>query len=634
VGTGANVINLYYTKVTGLSYTVNYLEKGTTNAVSPAKTVGKQTFETVIKSSDEIITVDGYKYDSASATSITIGTGSNVINLYYTKRTDLNYKVNYLEKSTNKILHSQKLQTNVTFKTVITSANEVIAINGYNYASADKTSITVGTGENVINLYYTKRTDLSYTVNYLEKDTNKVIHTVKTQGGKTFEDIVKSADEKIAIDGYNYDSASATSITIGTGSNVINLYYTKRTDLTYKVNYLEKSTNKVIRTQKVKGGMTFQATVTSASEKIAINGYNYDSADVTNITIGTGSNVINLYYTKRTDLSYTVNYLEKGSNTKLHEPKTVSKMTFESTVTSNTEVISIDGYNYNSASATSITIGTGSNVINLYYTKRTDLKYTVNYLEKGTNKVLNTAKVNSTATFGATITATAETIKINGYKYDSASATSITITTGTNVLTLYYTKVTGLSYTVNYLEKGTNTVLHPAKTTGGQTFENVITSSDEVISIDGYKYDSASSATLKIGTGTNVINLYYTKRTDLSYTVNYLEKGTNTVLQKAKVQSGMTFKATVTSASEKVSINGYNYDSASVESITITTGSNVINLYYTKRTDLSYTVNYLEKTTNTVLKTAKVKSGVTFGTVVTAVSEKINIDGYNYIHLC
>jgi hypothetical protein len=482
----------------------------------------------------------------------------------------------------------------------------------------------------VINLYYTKRTDLSYTVNYLEKDTNKVIHTVKTQGGKTFEDIVKSADEKIAIDGYNYDSASVTSITIGTGSNVINLYYTKRTDLSYKVNYLEKGTNKVIRTQKSKGGMTFQATVTSASEKVAINGYNYDSADVANITIGTGSNVINLYYTKRTDLSYTVNYLEKGSNTKLHEPKTVSKMTFESTVTSSTEKIAIDGYNYDSAEKETITIGTGSNVINLYYTKRTDLSYTVNYLEKGTNNVLSTAKTVTTATFGATITAKSEAIKIDGYSYDSASADSITITTGTNTLTLYYTKVTGLSYTVNYLEKGTNNVLHPAQTKGDQTFGNVITSSDEVISIDGYKYDSASSETLKIGIGTNVINLYYTKRTDLSYTVNYLEKGTNTVLQKAKVQSGMTFKATVTSESEKVAINGYNYDSANVESITIGTGSNVINLYYTKRTDLSYTVNYLEKTTNTVLKTAKVKSGVTFGTVVTAVSEKTNIDGYNY----
>ena len=36
----------------------------------------------------------------------------------------------------------------------------------------------------------------------------------------------------------------------------------------------------------------------------------------------------------------------------------------------------------------------------------------------------------------------------------------------------------------------------------------------------------------------NVINFYYTKRTDLSYTVNYLEKGTNKVLANEKVIEG------------------------------------------------------------------------------------------------
>jgi Ca2+-binding RTX toxin-like protein len=51
----------------------------------------------------------------------------------------------------------------------------------------------------------------------------------------TFDSEVTSSDEIIAIDGYNYDSVSADTITIGTGSNVINFYYTKRTDLTYTI---------------------------------------------------------------------------------------------------------------------------------------------------------------------------------------------------------------------------------------------------------------------------------------------------------------------------------------------------------------------------------------------------------------
>ena len=67
----------------------------------------------------------------------------------------------------------------------------------------------------------------------------------------------------------------------------------------------------------------------------------------------------------------------------------------------------------------------------------------------------------------------------------------------------------------------------------------------------------------------------------------------------------MIFGAIVISATEKININGYKFDSIDKESIKITTGTNIINIYYTKRTDLSYIVNYLEKDTNTVLKQAK-----------------------------
>ncbi len=57
-----------------------------------------------------------------------------------------------------------------------------------------------------------------------------------------------------------------------------------------------------------------------------------------------------------------------------------------------------------------------------------------------------------------------------------ASKERITITTHpeNNTIDIYYTRVNGLSYTVNYLEKGTNEVVYPAKTQGEQTFGKVI----------------------------------------------------------------------------------------------------------------------------------------------------------------
>ena len=630
IGTDENVINIYYSKVTGLSYTVNYLEKDTNKTLFPSNNQGDMTFGDVINSSDEVITIDGYNFNSFDKDTLTIGTGENVINIYYTKRTDLGYKVNYLEKDTNKVLHDQKVVENMTFEDEITSANEVITIDGYNYDSVDKATLKITTGENVINIYYTKRNDLSYKVNYLEKDTNKVLSNQKVVNNMTFEDEITSANEVIAIDGYNYDSIDKDILKITTGENIINIYYTKRTDLSYKVNYLEKTTNKVLHEQKVVENMTFEDEVTSANEVITIDGYNYDSVDKTTLKITTGENVINIYYTKRNDLSYKVNYLEKDTNKVLSNQKVVNNMTFEDEITSANEVITIDGYNYDSVDKATLKITTGENVINIYYTKRNNLSYTVNYLEKNTNKVIHAPKVTGNMIFEDEITSVDEIITINGYSYDSVDKDKLVITTGENTINIYYTKINGLAYTVNYLEKDTDKVIHTPKTTDNMTFEDEVTSVNEVIEIDGYDYDSVDKDTLVIGTGENIINIYYTKRNDLSYKVNYLEKDTNKILHEQKVVENVTFEDEITSANEVIEIDGYSYDSVDKDMLKITTGENVINIYYTKRNDLSYKVNYLEKDTNKVIHDQKVVENVTFEDEITSANEVITIYGYNY----
>ncbi len=630
ITTGENIINIYYTKRTDLSYKVNYLEKDTNKVLSTQKVVDSVTFEDIITSSDEVIDIDGYNYDSVDKETLTITTRENVINIYYVKRSDLSYKVNYLEKDTSKVLSTQKLQNNVTFESVVNSENEVIEIDGYIFDSADKDTLSITTGENVINLYYTKRTDLSYKVNYLEKDTNKVLKIAKEQDGMKFADAVKAEDEVIDIDGYNYDSNDKVVLIITTGENVINIYYTKRTDLSYKVNYVEKGTNKVLGTQKIVNDVTFEEVIISSDEIIDIDGYDYDSVDKDRLTITTGENVINIYYTKRTDLSYKVNYLEKDTNKVLNTQKVQNNMILESVVNTENEVIEIDGYNYDSVDKDSLTITTSENVINIYYTKRNDLSYKVNYLEKDTDKVLSTQKIVNDVTFEDTIKASDEVVDIDGYDYNSVNVDTLTIATGENIINIYYTKRNDLSYKVNYLEKDTNKVLSTQKVVNDVTFEDVIKASDEVVDIDGYNYDSVDKNNLTITIGENVINIYYTKRTDLSYKVNYLEKDTDKVLSTQKVQEGMTFEDVVISDNEVIEIDGYNYDAVDKDTLTITTGENVINIYYTKRNDLSYKVNYLEKGTGKVLSTQKVATNVTFEDVITSSDEVINIDGYSY----
>ena len=74
------------------------------------------------------------------------------------------------------------------------------------------------------------------------------------------------------------------------------------------------------------------------------------------------------------------------------------------------------------------------------YSIRTDLSYTVRYLEDGTARELNGAKVVGGQTFGATVTESA--INIPGYTMTSdKNPQSITIGTGENVITFYYKEI-------------------------------------------------------------------------------------------------------------------------------------------------------------------------------------------------
>ena len=86
-------------------------------------------------------------------------------------------------------------------------------------------------------------------------------------------------------------------------------------------------------------------------------------------------------------------------------------------------------------------------------------------------------------------------------------------------------------------------------------------------------------------------------KADLSYTVNYIDKGTNTLLD-TKTEKNKTFGESVTETA--IDIPGYNKVEPTSQSLTVKANNaeNVITFYYTKRNDLSYTVNYLEKVEN------------------------------------
>ena len=252
------------------TYTVNYLEKGTNSKLAEAKTDQNIPINTQIKATDEIIEIAGYNYDSADKEILTLGTGENVINLYYTKRTDLSYKVNYLEKDTNKVLSTQKVVNNQSFGTVINSADEIITIEGYDYDSADKTSLTIGTGTNIINLYYTKKDASVLVHHYIDGTETKV--PAKNGGEVADETITGKVDDKYSTNASsnianNYELVTSKLPTNASGTmteeQIVVTYYYQLKDPTLTSNISKTSTlNKITsKDQEMPYTITYTANV-------------------------------------------------------------------------------------------------------------------------------------------------------------------------------------------------------------------------------------------------------------------------------------------------------------------------------------------------------------------------------------
>ncbi len=411
-----------------------------------------------------------YKY--YVKTTVTIGNVTEVVKSNTTTITldviknQTTYVINYLEKGTNKALIKEVNGTgNVYDEITLASVKKNITGYVYDSVSIDPLVLSDNTTLNVMNIYYTKRADLSYTVNYLEKDTNVVLRDSKVFNNVEFNAVINGRNEVIAIDGYVFDSVNPQELTITTGSNVINIYYTKRTDLSYTVNYLEKDTNVVLRDSKVFNNVEFEKVINASNEIIEIDGYVFNSVNPEELTVGTNSNVMNIYYTKRADLGYTVNYLEKDTNKVLNESKKVNNVEFEKVINASNEIIAIDGYVFNSVNPEELTVGTSSNVINIYYTKRADLSYTVNYLEKDTNKVINQSKEVNNVEFEKVINASDEIITINGYKFVSADKNTIVVDIENNEINLYYEAVNGTVKSI-YVDKDGNEISESVITEG------------------------------------------------------------------------------------------------------------------------------------------------------------------------
>ena len=238
----------YHDNFTGSSksYTQNGLKSGETTSIAENGTVSEsKTF------SHAGYVFKGW-YDNAACTGTNYAgqthTMMDNLNLYAKwEKNDYNYTVKFYKDAVSEANYiSDADQTKeAAFGTALSALNVDTTIAngkcpaGYNpqgTIDTDSSLTTVAIENNVVNVLLSKRTDLSYTVNYLEKGSNTVRHPAKIVSDKTFGDTVTAVSEKVDIDGYTYDSADKETLTIGTDNNVINLYYTKNPETkTYNI---------------------------------------------------------------------------------------------------------------------------------------------------------------------------------------------------------------------------------------------------------------------------------------------------------------------------------------------------------------------------------------------------------------
>ena len=148
--------------------------------------------------------------------------------------------------------------------------------------------------------------------------------------------------------------------------NVIKVYYVKNVfTLTIRYHYAEGGK---AAEDHVASGLVQGAAYNVPSP--VIPGYTVDKATVSG-SMPAQDVIETVTYTKRSDLSYTVNYYWNGTDTKVKESKKVDGKTFQESVTESP--VTIEGYTPVRNGTATITIGVENNVINFYYYKNVAL---------------------------------------------------------------------------------------------------------------------------------------------------------------------------------------------------------------------------------------------------------------------
>ena len=374
-------IHLYPVIMDGKTYTLTYDKNGGEGTVpTDSNNYAKGTYARVVSGSGltrEGMTFLGWSTDSAAVSPAYYPGGSVKINgdttLYAvwgtpTGKAAITYHSNFGNDETRKS-EEKPINSLITVEGYgdlpsrtgyeFTGWNTASDGTGTAYAAGATVRLTAG-GNDLYAQWKAKTYD--YTVEYYidgEKD-----ESLTEIGQAAYDTVISTYPNKCPAN-YRLDKTENLPLTIGESENVIRVYYVKNVfTLTIHYRYAEGGTAAADHVESLMQGTEYS--VTSRE----IPGYTVNKETVSG-SMPAKDVTETVTYTKRSDLSYTVNYYWNGTDTKVKESKKVDGKTFQESVTESPETI--EGYTSVSNDTQTIPIGVEDNVINFYYYKNVEL---------------------------------------------------------------------------------------------------------------------------------------------------------------------------------------------------------------------------------------------------------------------
>ncbi|BFL18657.1 hypothetical protein K190097F3_41580 [Enterocloster clostridioformis] len=636
-----NVIDVLYTKKTNLSYTVNYYKDSIEEGNYLDKVEGTGTFGDAIPADLTKFAPAGYAVPGARSGAENISAdGGDVVNVVYSRRTDLSYEIHYYRDVIDEAhyLGASEEITNKTFGEGVTLGPTLLnkeRPDGYkDGVQTPAGPYIIKEKDNVIDVLYTKKTNLSYTVNYYKDSIEEGNYLDKVEGTGTFGDAIPADLTLFAPAGYAVPGTRSGAENISAdGGDVVNVVYSKKTNLSYTVNYYKDSIEEGNYLDKVEGTGTFGDAIPADLTKFAPAGYAVPGTRSGAEKISAdGGDVVNVVYSKKTNLSYTVNYYKDSIEEGNYLDKVEGTGTFGDAIPADLTKFAPAGYAVPGARSGAENISAdGGDVVNVVYSKKTNLSYTVNYYKDSIEEGNYLDKVEGTGTFGDAIPADLTKFAPAGYAVPGTRSGAENISAdGGDVVNVVYSKKTNLSYTVNYYKDSIEEGNYLDKVEGTGTFGDAIPADLTKFAPAGYAVPGARSGAENISAdGGDVVNVVYSKKTNLSYTVNYYKDSIEEGNYLDKVEGTGTFGDAIPADLTKFAPAGYAVPGARSGAENISAdGGDVVNVVYSKKTNLSYTVNYYKDSIEEGNYLDKVEGTGTFEDAIPADLTKFAPAGY------